>query len=64
MKLWKWVGGGVAAFAVTVSLINASWIAPRPKGPLILVAHRGLAQQYDHEGQDKDSCTAARIRPS
>ena len=64
MKLWQWLGTGVAAFAVTVSLINASWIAPRSNRPLILVAHRGLAQQYDHEGQDKDSCTAARIRPS
>jgi glycerophosphoryl diester phosphodiesterase len=63
VRIWRWAGAGVAAFAVTVSLINASWIAPRSKAPLILVAHRGLAQPYDHEGQDKDTCTATRIKP-
>jgi glycerophosphoryl diester phosphodiesterase len=64
MRVWRWVGAGIAAFAVTVSLINASWIAPKPKGPLVLVAHRGLAQQYDRAGQDRVTCTATRIRPS
>lgn len=64
MRIWRWLGAGVAAFAVTVSLINASWIAPRSKRPLILVAHRGLAQQYDHEGQDNNTCTASRMLPS
>ncbi len=63
MRIWRWLGAGVVAFAVTVSLVNASWIAPRSKAPLILVAHRGLAQQYDHEGQDDETCTATRIRP-
>ena len=48
MKLWQWAGTGVAAFAVTVSLVNASWLAPRLNGPLILVAHRGVAQQFDY----------------
>ncbi|HEX6375296.1 MAG TPA: glycerophosphodiester phosphodiesterase family protein [Allosphingosinicella sp.] len=64
MKLWRWVGGGVVAFAVTVSLINASWIAPRARGPLILVAHRGLAQQIDRAAVGRDICTATRILPS
>jgi glycerophosphoryl diester phosphodiesterase len=63
MKVWQWVGTGVAAFAVTVSLINASWIAPRSQKPLILVAHRGLAQQFDRKGVGRDTCTATRIRP-
>jgi glycerophosphoryl diester phosphodiesterase len=64
MRVWRWAGVGVAAFAVTVSLINASWIAPVPKGPRVLVAHRGLAQQFDRAGVGRDSCTATRIRPS
>lgn len=64
MKLWKYAGGAVAAFAVTVSLINASWIAPRSLKPLVLVAHRGLAQQFDRAGVENDTCTATRIRPS
>ncbi|HEX8239774.1 MAG TPA: glycerophosphodiester phosphodiesterase family protein [Allosphingosinicella sp.] len=64
MRIWRWVGTGVAAFAVTVSLINASWIAPRANGPLILVAHRGIAQQFDHEGISDETCTAQRMLPS
>jgi glycerophosphoryl diester phosphodiesterase len=62
MKPWQWAGAGVVAFAVTVSLINASWIAPRSQKPLILVAHRGLAQQFSREGVGRDTCTATRIR--
>jgi glycerophosphoryl diester phosphodiesterase len=63
MKKWQIAGLGVAAFAVGVSLINASWMAPTPKGRLVLVAHRGLAQQFDREGVDNETCTATRIRP-
>ncbi|HEX8064412.1 MAG TPA: glycerophosphodiester phosphodiesterase family protein [Allosphingosinicella sp.] len=63
MKLWQWAGTAVAAFAVTVSLINASWIAARSQKPLVLVAHRGLAQQFDRAGVGRDTCTATRIRP-
>lgn len=62
MKIWQWAGAGIAAFAVTVSLINASWIAPRSQKPLVLVAHRGLAQQFDRAGVGPDTCTASRIR--
>ena len=63
MNVLQWIGTGAAAFAVTVSLINASWIAPRSQRPLILVAHRGLAQQFDRAGVGRDTCTATRIRP-
>jgi glycerophosphoryl diester phosphodiesterase len=64
MKIWQWIGAGIVAFAVTVSLVNASWIAPRSRKPLILVAHRGLAQQFSREGVERDTCTATRIRPA
>jgi glycerophosphoryl diester phosphodiesterase len=63
MRIWRWLGAGVVGFAVTVSLINASWIAPRSMKPLILVAHRGLAQQFDRAGVGPETCTATRIRP-
>jgi glycerophosphoryl diester phosphodiesterase len=63
MKAWQWIGAGICTFAVAVSLINASWIAPRSQKPLILVAHRGLAQQFDRAGVGRDTCTASRIRP-
>ena len=52
-----------AAVAVTLSLINASWIAPKPSGKLILIAHRGVAQQFSREGLGRQDCTARRIRP-
>lgn len=64
MKIWQYAGAGICVFAVTVSLINASWIAPRSQKPLILVAHRGLAQQFDRAGVDDETCTATRIRAS
>jgi glycerophosphoryl diester phosphodiesterase len=54
----------VLAFALLLtgfSLFNASWLAPTPRGKLILVAHRGIAQQYDHRGLKRDDCTATRI---
>lgn len=37
----------IAAAAVGLSLFNASWLAPVPKGRLTLVAHRGIAQPLD-----------------
>lgn len=64
MRTWQYVGAGVVTIAVALSLINASWIAPRSQKPLILVAHRGLAQQFDRKGVGRDTCTATRIRPS
>ena len=59
---------GVAAFVLAVlllalTLFNASWIAPDPQGALRLIAHRGVAQQFDHRGIDNDTCTATRIEP-
>jgi glycerophosphoryl diester phosphodiesterase len=64
MRIWRALGWSAAGFAVAVSLINASWLAPRLAKPLILVAHRGVAQQFDHEGIADDTCTAERMLPS
>ena len=63
MSRWRWAAVAVAAFALLVSVANASWLAPAPSGPRILVAHRGLAQQFPREGVERDTCTATRIRP-
>ncbi len=62
MSKWKIFGIAIAVLAVALSLINASWIAPTPKGKLILVAHRGVAQQFSREGLGRQDCTATRIR--
>jgi glycerophosphoryl diester phosphodiesterase len=59
----KMVLVAVAVVAVTLSLLNASWLAPRPTGQLIMVSHRGVAQQFSREGVGRDTCTANRIAP-
>jgi glycerophosphoryl diester phosphodiesterase len=63
MKLrLRWIGIGIAVLAVLLSLLNASWIAPKAKGQLILVAHRGIAQTRAEDAGDAP-CAATRIRP-
>ena len=64
MSFWRWLAVAIALFLVAVSVVNASWLAPTPQGPLILVAHRGLAQQFGRDGVTNDTCTATRIRPT
>jgi glycerophosphoryl diester phosphodiesterase len=49
----------IAAAAVGLSLLNASWLAPIPTGRLTLVAHRGIAQPLDPAKDDV--CGARRI---
>lgn len=60
MSKWKIAALVVAVAAMALSLLNASWIAPKPKGPFVLVADRGLVQPSD---AGPGACSA-RIRPS
>lgn len=53
----------VAAAAVALSAMNASWIAAKPNGALIVVAHRGVAQPVDSAAAG-GGCDAAHIRAS
>ncbi len=48
------------AFLV-LSFINASWLAPEPRGRVKLIAHRAVSQLFSHKGLGKDDCTATRI---
>lgn len=57
----RWIGIGIAGAAVALSLLNASWIAPRPKGRLMVVAQRGIAQPLADEAP-ANGCTASSIR--
>ena len=64
MKRYLKLAGLVLAIAFCVlTFINASWLAPAPRGYLKLMAHRGAHQLYSREGLDRDSCTANRIYP-
>src|SRR4051812_18495599 len=60
---WRYVLIAIAIVAVLLTLFNASWIAPRPPGRLILVANRGIAHPYDDRGARPGDCAATRIRP-
>lgn len=59
-KLWF---GVLIAVVVIVYLLNASWLAPPPRGQATLMAHRGIHQLYDREGIGNDTCTANRMLP-
>lgn len=62
MKIWLRRGAILAAFAFLIlTVVNASWLAPEPKGSPKLIAHRGVYQLYDKTGVGRDTCTADRI---
>jgi glycerophosphoryl diester phosphodiesterase len=44
-----------------LTFVNASWIAPNPKGYIKLIAHRGAYQLFDGKGAENAACTASRI---
>jgi glycerophosphoryl diester phosphodiesterase len=60
----------VIAIAAAVAVIggiylnNASWLAPGSTARPTLLAHRGIAQDFPHEGVTNDTCTATRIYPT
>lgn len=62
-KLLRPLGFGLALAFLALTFINASWIAPSPRGYLKLIAHRGVYQFYDRTNLERDTCTANRIEP-
>ncbi len=61
MSLWKKIAIAFAVLLTALTALNASWLAPRPGGKLILVAHRGLTQQPGPAGAGSSDCPAAHI---
>jgi glycerophosphoryl diester phosphodiesterase len=62
-KALRYGAVGIAVLAAFMFLNNTTWLVlERPDGPLLL-AHRGLAQTYDADGLERDTCTATRIHP-
>jgi glycerophosphoryl diester phosphodiesterase len=55
------IATGLAVAFLVLTVVNASWLAPTPKGHVKLIAHRGVYQAFDHRGLAKDTCTATRI---
>ena len=50
----------LALICVGLTLLNASWLTPKPGGPLIVLAHRGTVQPT--EGAAGDDCPARHVR--
>jgi glycerophosphoryl diester phosphodiesterase len=50
----------VATAGVGLTLLNASWLAPKPNGPLVLIAHRGIVQPTDQA--EGGGCPAGQVR--
>jgi glycerophosphoryl diester phosphodiesterase len=61
LRRWRPLLIALAAILAALSLVNASWLAPLPRGRLIVVANRGIGQTFDHDGADDSTCTARRI---
>ncbi|MEM9087726.1 MAG: glycerophosphodiester phosphodiesterase family protein [Cyanobacteria bacterium P01_F01_bin.53] len=54
----------IALLALFIYLNNASfWVAPIDVAP-VLVAHRGLSQDFDRQGLTNNTCTAERMLPT
>lgn len=63
-KCRRFIVVAIATVMVSIYLNNASfWVGPMGAGP-VLVAHRGLAQDFDRHGLTTETCTAARMLPT
>lgn len=54
----------LVAVAMFVFVNNTTLLVDRPAGRPVLLAHRGLAQDFDRTDLKSDTCTAARMLPT
>jgi glycerophosphoryl diester phosphodiesterase len=60
----KWSLALITLALVVFTFVNASWLAPEPKGQPKLIAHRGVYHLYDkRKAFGRDTCTARFIHP-
>jgi glycerophosphoryl diester phosphodiesterase len=62
-RKWIWILVVLLLFVSLVYVNNTSLLAKPRSGDPYLMAHRGLAQTFDLEGVENDTCTAERIHP-
>ncbi len=60
---WRPVALLLALAFFGLTFLNASWLAPVPKGKIHLIAHKGVYQAYSRQDLGRDDCTANRIYP-
>lgn len=64
MRGWiKRLALGLAIAFLALTIFNASWLAPSPRGMPKLLAHRGVMQQFGRANSGKVACTATLIEP-
>lgn len=64
MKIWlKRLAMVLALAFLALTFVNASWIAPAPRGSVRLLAHRGVMQQFGRANLPGTACTATKIEP-
>lgn len=64
MKRWLLrIAFAIAVALLLLTIVNASWLASPPPGEIKLIAHRGVAQEFDRTGVGNETCTAQRIEP-
>ncbi|MEO0534764.1 MAG: glycerophosphodiester phosphodiesterase family protein [Cyanobacteria bacterium P01_A01_bin.123] len=64
LKIKRLIAVAIAALGLCLYLNNASFLAAPIGAEPILVAHRGLSQDFDREGLNNDTCTATRMLPT
>jgi glycerophosphoryl diester phosphodiesterase len=62
-RVLKWAGLALAAFILFVTVNNTSLLAPAPESGPMLLAHRGVHQNFTTVGLNNDPCTAQMIYP-
>jgi glycerophosphoryl diester phosphodiesterase len=62
-KLWRALAVSALLFATFVFLNNTVLLTPRSDRAPTLLAHRGIAQQYNRTDLRNDTCTASRMLP-
>jgi glycerophosphoryl diester phosphodiesterase len=62
-RIWRSAAFVTLLLAAFIYLNNTSLLAPPQPGKPVLLAHRGIAQQFDTTGLANDTCTASRMLP-
>lgn len=64
MKRWlRYLAFALALAFLVLTVVNASWLAPEPKGAVKLIAHRGIHQLPDRAANGRETCAAGGIEP-
>jgi glycerophosphoryl diester phosphodiesterase len=62
-RVWRGIAVALPLLAAGIFVGNTNLLAPALPGKPVLLAHRGISQQFDRTGLTNDTCTAARMLP-